>query len=81
MKKIAIVLLVSLAGCSNTPERQADRITLRHGSFCEQKFKFETNEWRDCVLEREKERLQRMAGTCRNDGAKISCTRPRAGDL
>lgn len=82
MKKIGIVLLVFLAGCANTPQRQADRIVVRHGEFCEQKgLRYDSNEWRDCVVARERERLERISGLCRNDGQKIVCTRPRPGDL
>jgi hypothetical protein len=82
MNKITIVLLVFLAGCANTPERQVERIVTRHGGYCEQKnLQYDSNEWRDCVIAREKERLQRVSDLCRNDGTKLTCERPRQGDL
>jgi hypothetical protein len=58
-----------------------DRIVLRHGGYCEQSAQYGTNEWRNCVVQREKERLERVSGLCRNDGAKLVCERPRPGDL
>jgi hypothetical protein len=83
MKQIASAIAFFLvAGCANTPARQVDRIVLRHGGYCESiNLAYGTNEWRDCVIQREKERLQRISGLCRNDGTKLVCERPRPGDL
>ncbi|MDR2219994.1 MAG: hypothetical protein LBE24_05375 [Methylobacillus sp.] len=66
LQKIVLLTLVTLlAACATTPEerranavREANRLKQTHGLTCERLgYERDTEKWRDCLLEMEKQRL------------------------
>lgn len=62
------LLTALLAACATTPEearayaeREANRLKAAHGQTCEKLgYKPETNEWRDCLLDLENQRIMQQ---------------------
>lgn len=70
MNRLLPMVLVSalLAACATTPEqqrayaeREANRLRQAHGQTCENLgYQPETDKWRDCLLQRESQRLMQQ---------------------